>query len=117
MAEKKGKKLRRSNAKFRARYAANFAKVDVNKRKKMGRHIRHHPLDQVTIKRYEKDMGSADGHLANLTSKGKELASRNHLAGMAVAAGQAPRITATLRKSMQLRDARTRKRVKRSEQV
>jgi hypothetical protein len=103
MAEKKGKKLRRSNAKTRAIYAIQFGKTEVNKRRKMGRHIRHHPLDQDTIQRYEKDMGKADGHLANLTSEGEKLAQRNHLAGMAVVAGTAERITATLRKKMQLR--------------
>lgn len=95
MAEKKGKKLRRSNAKTRSIYAAQFAKTETNKRRKMGRHIRHHPLDQMTIKRYEVDMGSADGHLANLTSKGAELASR---AVAAVATGE--KMSKRLRKSM-----------------
>ena len=71
----KGKKLRRCS-KHKNKYQAQVSRTETNKRRRIGRRIRNHPNDQCAIKRYERDMGSADGHLANLTSKGRWLAKR-----------------------------------------
>lgn len=71
----KGKKLRRCS-KHQGMYKQQYFQSETNKKKFLGRHIRNNPGDLQAIKRYEVDMGSADGNLGNLTAKGKKLADR-----------------------------------------
>ena len=43
-------------------YKLQFGKTDSNKKRKLRRHIRNHPLDVQAKQRFEKDMGRADTH-------------------------------------------------------
>jgi hypothetical protein len=74
-------KLRRIS-KLKNYYAAGHYRTDANRKKKMGRHIRHNPLDLKAIHHYEHVIhaGDASGHIANATSKGKELLRRKEYA-------------------------------------
>ena len=57
--ERKGKKLRRCNAKNRAYYAVQVEKTESNKKRKLAKHIREFPEDAQAIERYEKTFGRA----------------------------------------------------------
>jgi hypothetical protein len=71
MAERKGKKLRRV-AKLKTYYATGPMRIATNKKRRMRKHIRSHPMDRQAVKTYEfvKNFGHADGF--GLTSKGKK---------------------------------------------
>jgi hypothetical protein len=75
MADAKGLKMRRCS-KHKTMYAAQVFATEKNKRKKIGRRIRSNPADKQAIKRYEETYGSADGHLGNLSAKGRKLKKR-----------------------------------------
>lgn len=57
--ERKGKKLRRCNAKNKAYYAVQVGKTESNMKKKLAKHIREFPEDTQAITRYEKTFGRA----------------------------------------------------------
>jgi hypothetical protein len=69
--ERKGLKLRRCS-KLAPKYKLQFGLTDRNKKRFLQRHIRNHPNDRQAIARYELNMGSAVGVLANLTAKGRK---------------------------------------------
>jgi hypothetical protein len=70
MAEKKGKKLRRC-ARHSAYYKVQMQRGEVNKKRRLGRHIRRFPEDKQAIEIYEvaKKYGPASGHIANMTMR------------------------------------------------
>jgi hypothetical protein len=72
----KGKKLRRCS-KHVPMYKEQFFTTERNKKRTLGRRIRHHPNDLQAIKLYDAryHIGSA-GHLNNLTGKGRWLLER-----------------------------------------
>lgn len=76
MAERKGKKLRRCNARNKAYYSVQRGKTESNQKKHLSKHIRSNPNDTLAITRYERDMGKAVGLLATLTPKGTKLKKR-----------------------------------------
>lgn len=69
--ERKGKKLRRCTAKSKAYYALQRGKSEDNLKRFLRRHLRHHPHDQVAVRRYEQTFGSAE-HLG-LNAAGRRL--------------------------------------------
>lgn len=77
MAEKKGKKLRRC-AKHKNAYAVQAKRTEQNKKKRLGRHLRHFPEDQQAVEIYEKvkNYGPASGQLANCTARAAKRRSR-----------------------------------------
>lgn len=57
--ERKGKKLRRCNAKNKAYYAVQVSKTESNLKKKLAKHIRQFPEDVQAVERYEQTFGRA----------------------------------------------------------
>lgn len=80
------KKKSRQQRKKKNFYALQHTKTEFNKKKKLGRHIRHFPVDIQAIDVYEKKygVGTAKGLLASTTLKGEKLAMRNmfHKSGL-----------------------------------
>lgn len=73
-------KLRRC-LKFKTHYALQFGLTDRNRKKRLGRHIRHFPEDKAAIALYEAQYGSGTsaGLLANLVSRAFKRANRPSL--------------------------------------
>jgi hypothetical protein len=74
MAERKGKKLRRSTPSSKAYYKVQFGVTDTNRAKRMRRHLRANPADKKAIVRYEQNMGRADS--VGFNSRGRKLLKR-----------------------------------------
>jgi hypothetical protein len=71
--ERKGKKLRRCTAASKNYYKLQFGKTDDNRKKRMQRHLRSHPMDAKAVQSYEgapHNYGRAD--TIGLTGRGKK---------------------------------------------
>jgi|SRR6267154_1489545 len=67
----KGAKKLKVIPRNRSYYKMQFLTTEDNKKKKLGRHIRHHPTDSQAITAYEVNKGPATGHVTNATSQAK----------------------------------------------